>query len=221
MLPREEDNMRLREWVSHAPVRAGTLALALSAGLVLGAGGIAMSQSPGALADVDDVTFAIAGNPPSMFIPNAWTTGTGTVMSLVQEGLLAFGQDLSLQPAVADSWDAPDAKTYVFHLRPGVTFSDGTPLTTDDVVFSMELNRDPKVASQMASFYTNVDTITATAEDEVTVTLKEADATFPYTAAHMAGFILQKAQYEATPEDPDAPGTRPSFGTPDVLPIGT
>ena len=73
----------------------------------------------------------------------------------------------------------------------------------------------------MASFYVNVDTITATADDEITVTLKQADATFPYTAAHMAGFILQKAQYEATPEDPDAPGTRPSFGTPDVLPIGT
>ena len=136
--------MRLPQWLSHRPrARAGTAAIALGACLVLGAGGIATSQSPAALADVDEVTFAIAGNPPSMFIPNAWTTGTGTVMSLVQEGLLAFGQDLGLEAGVADSWDAPDAKTYVFHLRPGVTFSDGSPLTTDDVVFSMELNRDP------------------------------------------------------------------------------
>ena len=72
--------MPLRGWMSHASrARAGTAAIALSACLVLGAGGIASSQSPGALADVDDLTFAIAGNPPSMFIPNAWTTGTGTV----------------------------------------------------------------------------------------------------------------------------------------------
>ncbi|MET0772319.1 MAG: ABC transporter substrate-binding protein [Candidatus Limnocylindrales bacterium] len=202
-------------------IRASVAICAIAVGAALGSGGGAIGQSPAAPADIEDLSFAIAGNPPSMFVPNAWTTGTGTVMSLVQEGLLAFGQDLALAPGVADSWEAPDATTFVFHLRPGVTFSDGTPVTAEDVVFSLELNRDPRLASPMAFFYVNVDTITATADDEITVTLTKPDATFPYTAAHMAGFIFQKAQYEATPEDPAAPGTRPSFGSPDVLPIGT
>ncbi len=36
-------------------------------------------------------------------------------------------------PKLATSWDTPDPKTWVFHLREGVTFSDGTPFTAADV----------------------------------------------------------------------------------------
>lgn len=133
-------------------------------------------------------------------------------MSLVQEGLLAFGQDLGLQPAVADKWEAKDPTTYVYHLRPGVKFSDGTPLTAEDVVYSMKYNGDASTGSQLADFYVSVDSIEATAADEITVKLKKPDATFQYTPAHMSGFIMSKAQFQAHPED---------IGTPTVLPLGT
>ena len=56
----------------------------------------------------------------------------------MEEGALAFGDDLSLQPALAEDWEAVDPTTYVFSLRDGVTFHDGSPLTADDVAFTIE-----------------------------------------------------------------------------------
>src|SRR5262245_55935076 len=68
---------------------------------------------------VDHMTFAMNAEVPSLFVPRAWLVSTGTVMSLVQDGLLAFGNNLALKPAVADKWTTPDPTTYVYHLRPG------------------------------------------------------------------------------------------------------
>ncbi|MCQ9707879.1 ABC transporter substrate-binding protein [Streptomyces sp. NEAU-PBA10] len=49
-----------------------------------------------------------------------------------------------MRPGLATKWTQPDERTYVFTLRRGVTFTDGTPLTPDDVVASVEAIRDPK-----------------------------------------------------------------------------
>lgn len=52
---------------------------------------------------------------------------------------------LQAVPLVAERWDvSEDHLTYTFHLRKGVTFSDGTPLTAHDVKFSLDTIQDPK-----------------------------------------------------------------------------
>ena len=162
--------------------------------------------------ELEEVTWALPGLPDVLLVPHDWTTYSGAVISLVEEGLLAFGDDLSLQPALAEDYEVVDPKTYVFTLRDGVTFHDGTPLTADDVVFSIEWNMDPDNASQLAAFFASVDTVEATADNEITVTLKKPDAQFIYSTAHMSGFIMKQEQLETAGED---------FGTPDVLPVGT
>jgi peptide/nickel transport system substrate-binding protein len=143
---------------------------------------------------IDEVTWALPDLPDVLLVPHDWTTYSGAVMSLVEEGALAFGDDLSLQPAVAERWEAVDPTTYVFTLRDGVTFHDGTPLTAEDVVFTIEWNMDEANASQLAAFFASVDTVKATADNEVTVTLTHPDAQFQYSMAHMSGFIMNKAQ---------------------------
>jgi peptide/nickel transport system substrate-binding protein len=43
---------------------------------------------------------------------------------------------LNIEPSLAHSWDiSPDGKTYTFHLRPGIKFHDGSPLTAEDVAY--------------------------------------------------------------------------------------
>jgi peptide/nickel transport system substrate-binding protein len=60
------------------------------------------------------------------------------LMSLSYDTLVTVGPDFAIQPALAESWDTPDDTTYVFHLRKGVTFSNGRAMTADDVVGSLQ-----------------------------------------------------------------------------------
>ncbi|HQR20785.1 MAG TPA: ABC transporter substrate-binding protein, partial [Burkholderiaceae bacterium] len=60
------------------------------------------------------------------------------VVTQIYESLVNRDRDFRLEPALAVSWQAVDSKTWRFRLRPNVKFHDGTPMTADDVVFSIE-----------------------------------------------------------------------------------
>ncbi len=73
------------------------------------------------------------------------------------EGLTSFDQENKTIPGLAEKWEiTPDGKTYTFHLRSGLKFSDGSPITADDVVFSFIRLADPKVASPYNSLTSNI-----------------------------------------------------------------
>ena len=52
------------------------------------------------------------------------------------DSLVEWDKDLLVQPALAESWETPDDKTWIFHLRQGVTFHNGDPVTAEDVKYS-------------------------------------------------------------------------------------
>jgi len=56
----------------------------------------------------------------------------------VYEGLTARDKDLTIIPALAESWEIPEPTRWRFHLRKNVKFQNGDPFTADDVVFSVE-----------------------------------------------------------------------------------
>ncbi|HET9158737.1 MAG TPA: ABC transporter substrate-binding protein [Myxococcaceae bacterium] len=66
------------------------------------------------------------------------------------EGLVRYDENLRPEPALAVRWTNVDPVTWRFELRRGVTFHDGTPLTADDVVFS--LGRQKSKTSQKAPY---------------------------------------------------------------------
>jgi peptide/nickel transport system substrate-binding protein len=70
--------------------------------------------------------------------------------SYVFEPLVNRDPQFRPSPGLATSWEAIDATTWEFKLRPGVTFSDGTPFTANDVIFSF--GRIPKILNSPASF---------------------------------------------------------------------
>ncbi|MBK9704480.1 MAG: ABC transporter substrate-binding protein [Betaproteobacteria bacterium] len=74
--------------------------------------------------------------------PHAQSNGlTRNLNALVYESLVTRDRQLALVPALATSWQRVDATTWRFRLRPGVRWSDGSPFTADDVVFSYERAR--------------------------------------------------------------------------------
>ncbi len=82
--------------------------------------------------------------------------GSAQVVSQLFESLTAIDSAGDVQPALADRWQAAAANTIVFHLRPGLTFSDGTPLTATDVVTSWMRVLDPTQPRQLASLLDDV-----------------------------------------------------------------
>ena len=69
---------------------------------------------------------------------------TGRAVAYVFDGLTRFTPEAAVEPALAERWDAaPDGSRYTFHLRRGVTFSDGTPLTARTVIASWQRALDP------------------------------------------------------------------------------
>jgi len=109
-------------------------------------------------------------------------------IAAVYETLVIFDDDGQPQPWLAESWDMPDDKTYVFTLREGVTFHNGQPMTADDVVFTFERMMDPDGGSPWTSQFSPVASVEATDERTVTFTLTETYGPFlaPMSASYAA-----------------------------------
>ncbi len=87
--------------------------------------------------------------------PWAILNGNGDIFAvdLIYQGLVGFNSNGQNQvvPAIAKSWTiSPNGLTYTFHLRPGVKFSNGQPVTAQDVAWSLNQFGNPKVNSVMA-----------------------------------------------------------------------
>jgi peptide/nickel transport system substrate-binding protein len=99
----------------------------------------------------------------------------------VRDHLVDVGYDNALEPALAESWEtSPDAKSWRFKLRHGVEFSDGKPLTTDDVIGSINLHRGESSKSGAKGLFQNVADVKADGKDVVVVTLATGNSDFPY-----------------------------------------
>ncbi len=89
--------------------------------------------------------------------------------------------DNTLGPELAKSWDSSkDAATWTFELREGVTFHNGKPFTSEDVVDTLNYHRNPETGSAVASLLEPVTEVKADGKNRVTVTLSGGNADLPY-----------------------------------------
>ena len=93
--------------------------------------------------------------------------------NLIFDDLLARSKDLGVQPALAERWEIPDPQTYIFHLRRGVEFHDGRPLTSRDVKWTFDSLLEGKIHSTKAANYRFVERIDAPDDYTVIFRLKE------------------------------------------------
>src|SRR4029453_1795688 len=88
----------------------------------------------------------------------------------IYDPLIRRDKNLKLEPALATKWGQTDPTTWFFDIRPGVKFHDGSPLTADDIVFS--LNRANGPGSNMQSNFVSVKEIKKDGDMRVVVTTK-------------------------------------------------
>src|SRR6185437_4006363 len=140
-------------------------------------------------AQAKNLRWASQGDATSMD-PHAQNENvTNQLNGMVYEQLLQYDKQMKLVPWLATSWDNPEPNRWVFHLRRGVKFHDGTPLTADDVVFSFE-----RAKTTIASFKLYaLESGTARKVDEETVefTTTAPNPVEPSTVAQI--YIMNRA----------------------------
>lgn len=134
----------------------------------------------------------------------ATVSGLGPQL-IALEPLMRFQSDGTFAPNLATKVDNPSPTTYVYTIRPGVKFWDDTPLTVDDVIFSLNLHAAPESESLNHAFWIGVKSIEATGDDQVTITLNGPDAQFAYAVATAP--IVSKAFYAKNKKTVGTPGT--------------
>jgi peptide/nickel transport system substrate-binding protein len=93
---------------------------------------------------------------------------------------------------LATSWENPDDRTYVFKLRPGVTFQDGTDFNADAVDYSMGRIRSNKASTQYPQLV-SIDKIEKPDQGTVKLTLSSPYAPLLYNLADQAGRVISPA----------------------------
>ena len=111
-------------------------------------------------------------------------------------GLLRFNADMELEGDLAERWEvSDDGLTYTFYLRPDLKFADGTPITPEDWLWSLDRARNPDNGIWWFTLEA-VDTFEATPE-KVVFNLKEPYVPFIYSPALFNAVVMPKAQVEA------------------------
>jgi len=157
-----------RRWLN-----AGTLGPLVLVVLMVGAGLFAaITVTPGpdeeALARPAESDVVVAGGAPISWDPVAISDAiSAQMLAQVYEGLTALDADSRLQPALAESWTvSEDGRRITFELRPDITFSDGSPISADDVRRSWLRVIDPQHPSPLSSLLDDVSGAAAYARGE-------------------------------------------------------
>ncbi|MBB2995348.1 ABC transporter substrate-binding protein [Paeniglutamicibacter cryotolerans] len=217
----EENNMPRKK---NFPRRGRPMALAasLAAGALLlaGCGGGAKEagpkepaafemtdQTPAANASAGTIKWAIYAEPATLDYTHAFDYPDNQVLANVCDSLLRWNSNLTISPGLAEKFSNPTPLTWVYQIRPGVKFHDGTGLTAKDVEASLNRHLDPKVNSYWFSAYQQVKSIKATGPMEVTVTTNVPDSQFNNAMAASPGVIESAATLAQAGADYGNPST--------------
>ncbi len=105
------------------------------------------------------------------------TTGY-RVANLLYDGLVELDSTLTPTPSLAQSWERPTATRWVFRLRDGVRFHDGSNVTADDVVYTFETILDPALRSPARNLYVPIARVEALDAQTVEFSLSRPYAPF-------------------------------------------
>ena len=129
----------------------------------------------------------IIGNTeePDYLNPVLYTLATSyDVVTAMNDPLAQIDDKGNLVPRLATSWEvSTDGLTYTFHLRQGVTWSDGVPFTADDVVFTYQSFINPNVNANTTTGWSSVDKVEEPDQYTVIFHMKSIYAGFLYTIA--------------------------------------
>lgn len=141
-------------------------------------------------ADPDVITVAL-DQPPTNLDPRIGVDASSErFFQIIFSSLVRKDEHSTIRPDLAESWDIPDPKTYIFHLRHGVTFHDGRSLTARDVVFTFRTILDRSVQTSKLGMFERIQSVDAPDSYTAVFKLKEVFAPFLWNIADGAIGII-------------------------------
>jgi peptide/nickel transport system substrate-binding protein len=121
------------------------------------------------------VTMLIESSPTNLDPRIGTDAQSERIDPLIFDSLVQRNDHFGLDPWLAERWETPDPLTYVFHLRSGVLFQNGQPLTSRDVKWTLDSILDGTVVTVKSGSYRTVQSVDAPDAGTVVIHLKKAD----------------------------------------------
>lgn len=142
-------------------VTLGVTMMVLGSMLLSGCGDKNVSTKAASTEKVSDTLYVGMSNPPEFFNPlyNPGIAGKFAIR-FMYDSLLGMPEPNHFTPSLADSFETKDNQNYVIKLNPKAKWTDGEPITADDVIYTLNLLANPKVESSKGSFIKMLDGLT-------------------------------------------------------------
>ncbi len=183
-------------WMLGAVAVAGALVVSACAGAAPALDEVSpvkglVSSLPAGTKPVSSVVWATTRDVISLDPIHAAAFPEDTADSLMCESLLRQAPGGALEPGLA-TVSNPSPSTMVFTLRPGVKFWDGHPVTSADVVYSLDRQMNPQLGGFNVPDFSRVTSVTATSRSQVTIRLKQPDYWLEGELASIPGIVIEK-----------------------------
>ncbi len=152
--------------------RALAVAVIVSLAAMLGCRG---SRRSSAAAD-RTVVMLIESSPNNLDLRQGTDAQSERIGALIFDALVKKDDHYNLIPWLATSWEQPDPLTWVFHLRDGVRFHNGQPLTSEDVAYTIDSMTDGGLITAKGGSFASVFSVVPTGRLTLTVHLKRPDS---------------------------------------------
>ena len=149
---------------------------------MLGAAGLALALPSAANAQKDTLSLGMSVEPPHLD-PSGGAAGSirEVTYANVYEGLTRIDRNGQVRPALAESWArSEDGLTYVFTLRAGVKFHDGSDFDAADVKFTFDRAMAPDSTNAQKWIFAPIESVSAAEPRKVTIKLKHPVGNFLY-----------------------------------------
>ncbi|MPV36941.1 peptide ABC transporter substrate-binding protein [Georgenia subflava] len=207
-----------------ASILAGSLVLAACSSGGDGDDTTETEGTEGAAATGGIIT-ANSNEPQNPLIPtNTNEVGGGKILDLIFEGLVYYDSEGAVHNGAAESIETEDNQTYTITVKEGLTFSDGSPVTSSSFVDAWNQGALLSNGHLSSYFFEPIEGFSYEEDSELTglevvddqtftVTLTQPEADFPLRLGYSAFFPLPEAAFE----DPDAFGENPIGNGPYML----
>jgi len=143
------------------------------------------------------LTWALEQDPVNLIPFGAISTSNQWGKEFMYDSLVEWDKDLLIKPALAESWETPDSKTWIWHLRKGVKFHDGSEVTADDVKYSIDLQATPPPPGIKIAQYPSIVSTEVTDKYTIKFNMKGPDPTvLGYLGWARYSSIIPKGMYD-------------------------